>query len=612
MSGLGAVWRRDGSPVAADELEATCAALAHRGPDGRDSVTSVDRILAHHHFWTTPEEVGEKQPISACGGRVSLAFDGRIDNREELSRQLPDVGRAASDAELVAHAFERWGEACFARLLGPFAVCLFDGRTGQFLLARDPLGDRTLYYHLTDRLLVVASEEAGVLAHADVPGGLDETTLARIYAVEAPVAGATLFRDVRELPPGHLLAVTAGRAELRAFWAPSEEPTGRVRSDREWAEAFLGLLRDAVRCRMRSRSPVGVMMSGGLDSPAVACLAAEELARGGSSAPLKVFSWVFDELPCDERPFIDAVLERHGFESHRVVGDALWPLSDSSTWRPEPPPPAPAPYRLLHERVWSEAREAGVEVLLSGTFGDELYRGGETWLRDLFREGRFAAAAGSLLACLSRRGPGGLWRDSGLRHVAGRALRAVGLRPSSRASTPARPWLTREGQDLAGDAESGPVFPISTPWEARSAPLTLSMSSRHRVEVRCPYRDRRLVEFMASVPGHQVYRGGLRKHILREAMRGILPDRVRLKRNATSYLPLYNRGLFERERETVRTLLGAPDAWWPRFVRRDWLEAAIRRPLRPSDDGISAAVPWLCVVIELWRRTAPQVEDSSC
>jgi hypothetical protein len=95
-------------------------------------------------------------------------------------------------------------------------------------------------------------------------------------------------------------------------------------------------------------------------------------------------------------------------------------------------------------------------------------------------------------------------------------------------------------------------------------------------------------------------------------MRGILPDRVRLKRNATSYLPLYNRGLFERERETVRTLLGAPDAWWPRFVRRDWLEAAIRRPLRPSDDGISAAVPWLCVVIELWRRTAPQVEDSSC
>ena len=605
MSGLVAVWRRSGSPVAPDELEAACAALDHRGPDGRDSVASVDWILAHHHFWTTPEEVGERQPLSACGGRLSLAFDGRIDNREELARQLPDARASASDAELVVQAYERWGEACFARLLGPFAVCLFDGRTGQALLARDPLGDRTLYYHLNDRLLVVASEEAGVLAHADVSPLLDTTTLARLYAVEAPIEGATLFQEVRELPPGHLLAITADGAELRAFWTPPEEPTFRVRSDREWAEAFLTLLRDAVRCRMRARSPVGVMMSGGLDSTSVACLAGEEMTRGGTSAPLKVFSWVFDELPCDERTFIDAVLERYGFESHRVVGDALWPLRDASAWRREPPPPAPAPYRLLHESVWSQAHSAGVEVLLSGTFGDELYPGGETWLLDLVRERRFAAVAGSLLACLSRRGPGGLWRDPGLRHVAGHALGAMGRRSLSRAFTPAKPWLTSEGQDLAGDAGASTVRRISTPWEARSAPLTLSMSSRHRVEVRCPYRDRRLVEFMASVPGHQVYRGGLRKHVLREAMRGILPDRVRLQRNATSYLPLYNRGFFERERETVRTLLTSPDAWWPRFVRRDWLEAAIREPLRPRDDGITAAVPWLCVVTELWRRTSP-------
>jgi asparagine synthase (glutamine-hydrolysing) len=605
MSGLVAVWRRNGSPVASDELEAACVALDHRGPDGRDSVASADRILAHHHFWTTPEEVGERQPLSACGGCVSLAFDGRIDNREELARQLPDAGAMATDAELVARAFERWGEACFARLLGPFAVCLFDGRTGQALLARDPLGDRTLYYHLNDRLLVVASEEAGVLAHADVPQGIDDTTLARLYAVEAPIEGATLFREVRELPPGHLLAVTADRAELRPWWTFPEDPTVRVRSDREWAEAFLGLLRDAVRCRMRSRSPVGVMMSGGLDSTSVACLAGEELTRGGNPAPLRVFSWVFDELSCDERSFMDAVLERHGFESHRVVGDSLWPLADAPAWRREPPPPAPTPYRLLHESVWSQAHSADVEVLLSGTFGDELYVGGETWLMDIVRERRFATAAASVLACLSRRGPGGLWRDPGLRHVAGRALRAMGWRSHLRASKAARPWLTREGQELAGDSEADPGRRISTPWEARSAPLTLSMSSRHRVEVRCPYRDRRLVQFMTSVPGHQVYRGGLRKHVLREAMRGILPDRVRLQRDPTSYLPLYNRGFFEREGETVRSVLTSPDAWWPRFVRRDWVEAAIRRPLRRRDDGIAAAVPWLCVVIELWRRTAP-------
>jgi len=126
--------------------------------------------------------------------------------------------------------------------------------------------------------------------------------------------------------------------------------------------------------------------------------------------------------------------------------------------------------------------------------------------------------------------------------------------------------------------------------------------------MRNPYRDRRLVEFMASVPGHQVYRDGLYKYVLREAMRGLLPDRVRFRGRPTSYLPLYNRGFFERERATVRAILDSPDAWWPRFVRREWLEAAVRRPLQPSDDGSAAVVPWLCVVVELWRRTASPAE----
>jgi hypothetical protein len=91
-------------------------------------------------------------------------------------------------------------------------------------------------------------------------------------------------------------------------------------------------------------------------------------------------------------------------------------------------------------------------------------------------------------------------------------------------------------------------------------------------------------------------------------MRGVLPDRVRLRKKATSYVPLYNRGVFERERDTARALLDAPDAWWPRFVRREWLEGALREPLRPRDDGAAALVPWFCVVVELWRRTASPAE----
>ncbi|HVN75237.1 MAG TPA: asparagine synthase-related protein [Thermoanaerobaculaceae bacterium] len=620
MSGIVAVWRRDGARVAPDELDAPCAALGHRGPDGCDTTSASHGALAHHHFWTTPEEVGERQPVSSADGQVTLAFDGRIDNRDELFGRIGCADAAMSDAALVALAYARWGEACFALLLGPFAACVFDRSQDRVVLARDPLGDRTLYYHLNDRGLVVASEEAGVLAHGGVPHAIDRTTLARICAVEAPLEGETLFSGVRELPPGHVLTVRRDGCRLRAFWTPQANATLRLRSDGEYAEAFRELLRKAVICRMRARSPVGVMMSGGLDSPPIAYLAAQEMVRTGDSGPLRVFSWVFDELACDERRFMDPVIERYGFEVCRVVADDLWPLRDADSWSREPPPPAPVPFRLLHEAVWRQARSAGVQVLLSGTFGDELYRGPETWLLDLLRERRFAAAASGLLACFGRRGPVGLWRDPGFRHLAGRLVRAATPAGSRPPRAESRPWLTPEARDLiAGSEPSAGAAPvedasrlrrISTPWEARSAPLINAMSNRHGVEVRTPYRDRRLVEFMASVPGHQVYRGGLRKHILREGMRGILPERVRLRKRPTSYLPLYNRGFFEREHATVRALLDDPDAWWPRFVRRDWLENAIRRPLRVRDDGVAAAVPWLCVVVELWRRTASPAEQA--
>ncbi|MGD1149295.1 MAG: asparagine synthase-related protein [Thermoanaerobaculaceae bacterium] len=619
MSGILAVVRRDGAPLDPGDLDASSAALTHRGPDGGDAAVLGDRALLHHHFWTTPEEIGERQPIRLDGDRLLIALDGRIDNRNELLAQLAPGEATISDAVLVARAYECWGEGCFARLLGPLAACVFDHRTGRVVLARDPLGDRTLFYHLSDRLLVVASEEAAVLAQPEVPHRLDETTLARFYAVEAPAAGATFFSEVRELPPGHTLVVGSDHAQLRAFWSPPDGPMLRLRSDREYADAFRGLLRDAVHCRMRSPRPVGVLMSGGLDSTSVACLAAEEMARASRGEPLGVFSWVFDELACDERLSMDAVIERYGLEALRIVGDTLWPLRDASAWPYDPGRPHLGIYRLLLESLCREIKATGTDVLLTGNFGDHLYSGAERWLLDLLRERRFAAAAGSLLSGLIRRGPGQLWSDPGLRYSASRTLQPLKRQHRLDGTPTARkPWLTAAALDRISRAESyeqdgldevgGRFRLIATPWAAQSAPLGTSQANRLGIEIRNPYRDRRLVEFMASVPRHQVYRGGLNKHILREAMRGTLPDRVRLRKNATSYIPLYKRGFFERERATVRALLGVPDAWWPRFVRREWLESAVREPVGPRNDGAAALVPWFCVVAELWRLTASLAE----
>lgn len=629
MSGFIVIYNRDDSLADRSVVEQMMLALKHRGTDGSDVQVRHFVALGHQHFWTTPEEVGERQPLSGGDGRYTILFDGRLDNREELLAALelsgPElsgaVGTRMSDAAIVLGAYERWQERCFEHLLGPFAIAIHDSVRQQIVCARDPMGDRTLFYYLNERALVIASEEHAVLSHPSVSARLDETSIAQFYAMQVPADGRTLFADVRELLPAH--AMVTGKTESRSwrYWDLKIDSETTPRSDDEYGEQFFALLRESVRCRMRSQTRQAVMLSGGLDSSSVAAIAARELSSSGSAKPLVSISWVFDELTsCDERVYIDELAGLYNIDSIRFPGDDCWLMRDAHDWPWNPNTAIDNPFRRLKDRLYQVAHDNGVRTLLTGGFSDSLYTGMEYWLADLVKEFRFTDA-------LREASRGSRKIDSlmnrGLRQLGGRTLDRL---PFARRLRPRKPltkpvWLTTYAEGLLPDseAEQSSFIEGSRLWErksvlsplaARGVTFELFHTSRAGVEVRDPYRDRRLAEFMLSVPAHQLYNRGLYKYILRNATKGVLPESIRLRTRPSSLAPLFNRGLFEREWSTAQAILKSSDAGWQRYVRSDWLLDEKR--LRSGANGAEALVPWWCISMQLWMKGFEAQQKKAC
>jgi asparagine synthase (glutamine-hydrolysing) len=368
--------------------------LSHRGSDGSNTISTDYAMMGYWHFWTTPEEVGEYQPLKLSDLPFRIVFDGRIDNRDELFAMLGisgASGKSLSDAALALHAYARWGEDCFKKFVGEFALVIFDEQRNEIVAARDHLGDRTLFYAFFGTQLVIASEPWAVAGAGPSKPAINEGTVAHYFAIKVPQDGQTFFENVFELLPAHILRVSATDRRLWRYWAPDLYKKIRYKSDEEYAEHFLSLLAESVRSRMRSPFPVGILMSGGLDSTSVACLAARMIVP----KTLTTISYVFDELSeCDERQYIESVKEKYGIHSIQIPCDDVWTFKN---WHYNPNQPGGNLYRMVLERVYERAHQEGMHVLLTGYMGDHLYSAGGDWIADLLLDRQFLRAGQELI-----------------------------------------------------------------------------------------------------------------------------------------------------------------------------------------------------------------------
>jgi asparagine synthase (glutamine-hydrolysing) len=361
---------------------------------------------------------------------------------------------------------------------------------------------------------------------------------------------------------------------------------------------------------------VGISLSGGLDSTALAALAARQLDWVElPQERLKSFSCTFDELKaCDERRHIQPVVDLYGLDSTFIPSDDKWTLCDLSHWPVDQGFVLSDPYAWLPQAVTTAAQKAGCRALLTGHYGDVLFASSQYWAADMVRDLRLGELGWTLL----RNAKSLRWRTElafGLRALAPRKVRRAyrRLRPHEAPAlhqvlTPS--FLKRTDlQDRTACDSDKRRFRTLSQW-ARHRSLTLSvfsqgagavrkMYNRHGVELVTPYWDRRLVEFVMSVPADQLGRPHRTRWLHRNAMLGLLPETVVERRHQTRFVDLFERGLLREETDVVRSLLRDPQIVQRQIVRAPWIENTLASESIDSPDW---GLLWLCISLELWLQ----------
>ncbi len=375
-----------------DRLAAMSRTLFHRGPDSEGAHIDGGVAIAARRL-AIIDLTGGDQPIGNEDGRVVVVQNGEIYNYRELACELERAGhrfRTRSDTEMLVHAYEEWGPRLSERLRGMFAVAIWDAREQCLVLARDRFGIKPLYYRVAGGELTFASE-LDALDH----GTIDLDALEAFLAFNSIPAPLSIFREIRKLRPGHVLTWHAGSATLERFARPGPLPTRHGEDEAELVEECRARLRDSVRAHLVADVPVGVLLSGGVDSGTLAALAAEE-----RSEPVRTFSIGFEEESFDELAGARAVARRYG-TLHRELTlrpDAALLLPALADAFDEPFADSSALPTYLVSRLAAE----DVKVALSGEGGDELFGGYYTYVADLLAErvGPLASLAAPLARLL--------------------------------------------------------------------------------------------------------------------------------------------------------------------------------------------------------------------
>jgi asparagine synthase (glutamine-hydrolysing) len=592
MSALAGRWNFDGNPEAATSCRRMLAAQKIYGPHDVAQWDDGGIALGRRLFRLLPEDAFDRQPLGGGDGRYRLVADVRLDNRDELARDIglnPSAAKGLSDAAILLAAWERWKEAVFDYLFGDYAFALWDGRDRRLILARDPMGAKPLHYHLGSGFVAFASMPKGLHALDDVPYGPDEIRVAEHLALIPEYGPRSFFKDINRVETGQVVILTASGVTARHHWEPRRD-TLKLASADDYAEALRHHLDRAVEARLRgARGQVAAHLSAGLDSSAVAATAARLMAPAGgkvvafTSVPREGYvgpeKGLWDEGPLaaataalypnmdhvlvrpEDRTFVDQ-FDRNFFLFERPVLNAC-----NQQWI---------------DAINAKARARGLCVLLTGQFGNftisyhgkellaELVVQGRLW--DLLREGRALVKSkrnrwrGVLAHSFGPWVPEPLWN----------ALHRLG--GSVTYDFDNYSAISREGRralDIDGRAHAQGLDLSYRPWKEGFASRLwglrrIDLGNNHKamlagwgIDMRDPTTDRRLVEFCLSLPMSAYLVDGQPRALAVRALADRLPEVVLAERRRGNQAIDWHEGLTASRdylREEIDRLESVPHA----------------------------------------------------
>ena len=598
--------------------------LTHRGPDGAGLHTDNYAALAHRRL-SIVDLAGGHQPLANEDGSIWVTYNGEIYNHADTRADLESAGhryRTRSDTETIVHAYEQWGDDCVTRFRGMFAFGVWDAPKRRLLLVRDRLGVKPLYWARVGNRLLFASEIKAILESGLVAARANEAVLSEVLATRYTSGAETLFQGIYKLLPGHRLIFEHGDIRIEKYWdLPLDGPDPQLAALGEAAlvDRFRDLLRESVRLRLMADVPLGMFLSGGIDSSAVAALMAREVDR-----PIETFSVAFADRRFSELEYAREVARAVGANSHEIVIDDrdFFGALPRLVWHEDEPIAHPSSVPLHF--VSALAREH-VKVVLTGEGSDELlagygkyprallnWRAGGVWER-VVPAGVRSAVAQHVVPHL----PGAAGR------YARRSFLAMPRRPEAMFLDNFAGMPVRIQQELLGPgALGGDPYASSLHYYAQVngasgilgrllytdvktylVELLMKqdqMSMSTSIESRVPFLDHKLVEFASRLPDRLKLNGFTTKRILRQAIRGLLPDRILTRKKMGFPVPFADwvRGPWNGV---------ARDVLLDRRTRERGLvnPTAVDTLLQDHRDGRRGAgdAIWALLNLELWYRT---------
>jgi asparagine synthase (glutamine-hydrolysing) len=602
--------------------------LRHRGPDDEGEWTQHSEALAvalgHKRLSIIDLTSAAKQPVSDEDGKIWLTYNGEIYNFRELRSELAAKGhtfKSSSDGEIIVHLYEEMGAACLERLKGMFAFALWDETQQALFLARDRIGKKPLHYAIYDGGIAFASEIKALLKHPKVVKEIDLSALNKYLTLEYVPAPATIFKSIKKLEPGHYLSYQNGKSEIKKYWdiPLADYPIG-FKTEDEYAEELRDILERAVRSRLVADVPVGVFLSGGIDSGLVAALAAK------ADRKIKCLSIGFDEPSFDESSHAKSIAKALGL-NHRLkifnTREMLDNLDELPNFLDEPLADA----SILPSYLLSKVASERMKVALSGDGGDELFAGYPTYQAhriitycDLLPE-TLKNSVKALAAWLPV-SHGNISTDFKIKQF----LRGAGVSPEIRffmwmgsftesekkglLSSDLRAALAHENtyEDVfAYIRESGlnkdleRILYLSMKLYLQDDILVKvdRAAMANGLEVRCPLLDQELVEFACRLPMQYKLHGLKTKYLLKKAAAGILPDAIIQRKKKGFGIPI-SKWLTNELKSYMLDYLGEERIKKQGYFNYPYIKGLIDDHLHKRKDH--RKLLWTLLIFQIWHE----------
>ena len=564
-------------------------ALAHWGTDGQGAWAEGQVGLGHVAQWSIPEAVGERVPWRDPASGIVVTADARIDNRDDLIRELglSAVGLPLGDTELIARAYLKWEQACAERLVGDFAFAIWDPRVHRLFCARDPMGVRPFFYFHDGKRFLFATQIRAIFTAPAIPRDLDHLQIGTSLCGLSSFDDSTPFKAIRMLEPASALSVDASGLRLWRYWRLEMDREIRLARDEDYVDALEEILQRAINARLRSTGRIGCLLSGGLDASTCLALA----MKRGNIAPdrLSAFSWALPEgddcgVP-DERPFIEAFRREYPLDHTYIFSDGSLLLDLPPEMRAHRDGPESRVDHCQMVPTFVAARAKGVKVLLHGAGGDEtvsnaapdyvlsrLLAGDWASLRTEVAARKPAGLRGrwrawkSLLLPLLRRERWGMpfeyqwYYDRWCARVADLSLRQIPLSARLAVETGLLAQVGKVARPRLDSPWRHPVRALQIYLLTQSHLMADQLAAwnyaaSYGLECRCPYLDRRVIEFAIGMPPNQHRQGGVNRRLLRRVAARHLPAAIAQRRDKGVTMPDLGRVILQSEGELRRRMV---------------------------------------------------------